>query len=50
MRAKLQATPLEEKAVSLRNNATNLEADLNETIRDMKGECSMIMMVNSISI
>lgn len=35
-RAKLQATPLEEKAVSLRNNATNLEADLNETIRDMK--------------
>ena len=35
---KLQAGPLEEKAATLKKNATDVEVDLNDTIKDMKGE------------
>ncbi|XP_048757989.2 laminin subunit alpha-2-like isoform X2 [Ostrea edulis] len=35
-RAKLKAGPLEEKAVTLKKNATDLEVDLNNTVKDMK--------------
>ena len=46
---KLQAGPLEEKAATLKKNATDVEADLNDTIKDMKGE-NTLSLKSAISL
>lgn len=48
-RVKLQAGPLEEKAATLKKNATDVEADLNDTIKDMEGE-NTLSLKSAISL